>query len=208
MNKLEKLRILVVETRIRITIAIILSAFLFAIPLDYTVIYGATNFLVYLDQYDLDMRIEYPDNWAYREYSGSSYSSEDYTTVFEPAAEISISSNLSTTPSDVYVLIGRNLHLPYKSMPLDLYFDYEKKSKINQGYNITNTGKTFLTDKTPAYEMDVSTVNTGHPEKQVIVLMNQGSKSFYFIYSATPEKFNTYLPVAQQMFMRLSLIGQ
>ena len=45
-------------------------------------------------------------------------------------------------------------------MPLDLYFDYAKKIKISQGFNITNTGKINLTDGRPAYEIDAINNNS------------------------------------------------
>jgi hypothetical protein len=38
----------------------------------------------------------------------------------------------------------------------------------------------------------------------VLVVMNKSPESYYFLYKATPDKFNTYLPIAQQMFKTLS----
>ena len=98
--------------------------------------------------------------------------------------------------------IGKQRDLPYKNMPLDLYFDYEKKFKIIQGYNITNTAKTNLSDGTPAYEIDA--VNNNATDKSIVVIMNKNHESYYFVYSAKPDKFNTYQSIAQQMFKTLS----
>lgn len=77
-----------------------------------------------------------------------------------------------------------------------------KKYKISQGFNITNTGKTNLSDGIPAYEIDALNNNTS--DKSIIVIMNKNHESYYFVYNAKPDKFNTYLPIAQQMFKTLS----
>jgi len=166
--------------------------------------YGQTNNLtgtLDFSNYFLDMNIKYPENWVYSEYN-SFLSSDDYSAVFVPSSEVSFLKNMTASPPDVYVQIAKQRDLPYKNMPLDLYFDYAKKLKISQGFNITNTGKTILSDGTQTYEMDVS--NNTPPVKMIVVLMNKNPESYYFVYNAPPEKFNTYLPIAQQMFKNLS----
>jgi hypothetical protein len=145
--------------------------------------------------YYLDTTIRYPQDWVYNEWT-------NYTAVFSPSSEVSFLSDLSASPSDTYVKIVKQQDLPFQNMPLELYFDYEKKLKINQGYNITNTGKANLSDGTPAYEILAVTNNSS--EKTDTVIMNKNSESYYFVYGAPPDKFDTYLPVAQQMFKTLS----
>lgn len=167
--------------------------------------YAYGESLTYLDysSFMLDMSIRYPANWVYNEYTGNIFSNDDYSTVFVPSSEVSFLSNLSASPpAEVYLEIGKQRDLPYKNMPLDLYFDYAKKIKISQGFNITNTGKTNLTDGRPAYEIDA--VNNNIPNKMIVVLMNKNPESYFFVYSASPDKFNTYLSIAQQMFKTLS----
>lgn len=149
-----------------------------------------------------DMTIRYPQDWVYNEYGGSIFSTDDYTTVFVPSSEVSFLSNLTAVLPDAYVQIGKQRDLPFKNMPLDLYFDYTKKLKISQGFNITSTGKTSLTDGTPAYEIQAATSNS--TEKMVSVIMNKNSESYFFVYSAPPDKFSTYQSIAQQMFKTLS----
>jgi hypothetical protein len=150
------------------------------------------------------MSIKYPNNWVYQEYPGNTltFSNDDYSTVFVPPSEVKFLSNLTAAPADVYVSIAKQRDLPYKNMPLDVYFDYIKKLQISRGNNITSTGKTNLTDGTPAYEIDISDNN--HNKKGVIVIMNKSPESYYLSYAATPKKFNTYLPVAMQMIKTLS----
>jgi hypothetical protein len=150
----------------------------------------------------VEMNIKYPENWVYNEYGGGIFSSDDQSAVFVPSSEVSFLKNLTVSPLDAYVQIAKQRDLPYKNMPLDLYFDFEKKYKISQGFNITNTGKTNLSDGTPAYEIDALNNNTS--DKSIIVIMNKNHESYYFVYNAKPDKFNTYLPIAQQMFKTLS----
>ena len=75
--------------------------------------------------------------------------------------------------------------------------------------NITSTGKTNLTDGTPAYE--IQTINNNGTHKSVFVIMNNlnkkldNSESYYFGYTASPDKFNTYLPIAQQVLKTVQI---
>jgi hypothetical protein len=176
----------------------------FAVYIIWTIIDSYVYAIPYLEYsgYSVDMNIRYPENWVYNEYGGGIFSTDDYTTVFIPSSEVTFLRNLTASLPDAYVQIGKQRDLPYKNMPLDLYFDYAKKIKISQGFNITNTGKTNLTDGTPAYEIDA--INNNTPIKMIVVLMNKNPESYFFVYSASPDKFNTYLPIAQQMFKTLS----
>ena len=157
-----------------------------------------TNYLQYSNS-DLDMRIKYPDNWVYTEYIPF-IPNDDIHAKFIPSSEVSFLDNL-TASTDVKVIIGKQVDLPYDNMPLDLYFDYVKKLQTNGGFNITNTGKTNMSDGNPAYELVSS--NKDIPVKSVTVIMNKFPESYFFIYEATPEKFNTYLPIAQEMYKTL-----
>ena len=68
--------------------------------------------------YDLSMVIRYPQNWVYDE------SAENYETAFFPSSEISfMSNNLTEEPRpNVTIVISKPGDLPYRDMPLDLYF--------------------------------------------------------------------------------------
>jgi hypothetical protein len=151
------------------------------------------------------MVIRYPQNWVYDE------SAENYATTFFPSSEISfMSNNLTEEPRpNVAIVIGKPVDLPYRNMPLNLYFDYTKAKIISGGNNITSTGKTNLTDGTPAYE--IQTINNNGTYKAVLVIMNNlnkksnNSESYYFGYAASPDKFNTYLPIAQQVLKTLQI---
>src|SRR4249919_198712 len=116
--------------------------------------------------YDLSMVIRYPQNWVYNE------SAENYATAFFPSSEISFMSNNLTEESrpNVTIVIGKRVDLPYRNMPLDLYFDYTKAMIISGGNNITSTEKTNLTDGTPAYEIQTIINNGTH--KAAFVIMN------------------------------------
>ena len=165
-------------------------------------VYGKPSNYLYYSSYYAGLSIKYPEDWVYNEYGNYIFSTDDYTTVFVPSTEVTFQSNLTAANPDVYVQIGKQRDLPYNNMPLDLYFDYSKRLKISQGFNITNTGKTNLTDGTQAYEIDA--VNSDEPNKTVVDLFNKNHESYYFVYSARPDKFNTYLSIAQEMFKTLS----
>jgi hypothetical protein len=189
------------ETIGKISLILIIA---FVVYIIWTIIDAYVYAFPYLEYsgYTVDMNIRYPENWVYNEYGGGIFSNDDYSTVFVPSSEVSFLSNLTASFPDANIQIGKQRDLPYKNMPLDLYFDYEKKLKISQGYNITNTGKTNLSDGRPAYEIDA--VNNDVQDKTIVVLMNKNPESYYFVYSAKPDKFNTYLSIAQQMFKTLS----
>jgi hypothetical protein len=174
-------------------------------------IFAQNSYLQYTSS-SVGQDIKYPIDWVYNEYTNY-FSNDDLTTVFEPSSTISFNES-SPSMDFVSVTIGKQKDLPYKNMPLDLYLEYVTKLRVNEGNNITNVEKTKLSDRTPAYEMDIiSTNNSGKSDltstndtgKSIIVLMNKSPESYYFVYSASPDKFNTYLPIAQQMFKTLKI---
>jgi hypothetical protein len=181
-----------------------------------------SNFLQYTGS-SVGVDIKYPIDWVYNEYTNY-FSNDDLTTVFTPSSMVSFNES-SPSMDFASVTIGKQKDLPYKNMPLDLYLEYVKKLRVNEGNNITNVQKTKLSDGTPAYVLDIvstgdtgksemlSTNNTGKSEmfstnntgKTRIVLMNKSPESYYFVYSASPNKFDTYWPIAQQMFKTVKI---
>lgn len=161
----------------------------------------------YLDYsgYGVDMNIRYPSDWVYNEYNQgfTLFGNDDKYTLFIPSSEVSLNQTYNTDSDRpaAYVSIGQKLDLPYNNMALDLYFEYMKKLRGENGDNITNTGKIKLSDGSPAYEIDSTSNNT---RKSVLVVMTKSPESYYFEYDALPDKFNTYLPIAQEMFKTLS----
>jgi hypothetical protein len=184
------------------TTLLVVSLSIFYLVITISVAYSQpTSFSQYSSNY-LDMGIKYPNDWVYQEYTGNIFSTDDYATIFVPPSEVSFLSNSSASTPNVTIQISKQRDLPYKNMPLDLYLDYVKKLQISQGNNVTNATKTNLSDGTPAYQIDV--LNENLNSKMVLVVMNKSPESYYFLYKATPDKFNTYLPIAQQMFKTLS----
>ena len=143
----------------------------------------------------LKIKMKYPKNWVYTE-NTYIFSKDDWFAKFIPSSLISVDQN--TTLHATYVTVAQQRDLPYKNMPLDVYLQYVKKFRIDHGDNITNTGLTLLSDGTPAYEIDF--INKDNSRKAVIIIMNKNPQSYYFMYDATVDKFDTYLPVAKQMF--------
>lgn len=164
-----------------------------------------SNYLYYQDSL-VGMSINYPSDWVYNEHGMGFRFSDDIDTRFIPSSEISFDQS-NTTESDrplTYVSIGKKLDLPYKNMPLDLIYEYMKKLRTDNGDNITDTGKIKLYGF-PAYEIDFTSNDT---RKTVLVISNIDAESYFFEYSALPDKFNTYLPIAQEMFKTLAIIGR
>jgi len=190
------------------------TAFLLAITLVFYLPYAFGQPATYLDYKgsSLGLDIKYPMDWVYNEYTNY-FSNDDLISVFQPSSTISFNES-SPSMGFASVTIGKQKDLPYKNMPLDLYLEYLKKLRANEGDNITKVEKTKLSDGTPAYEMDITSANnTGKSNitsannsgKSIIVLMNKSPESYYFVYSASPDKFNTYLPAAQQMIRTLKI---
>src|SRR5437867_625831 len=103
------------------------------------------------------MNMNYPSDWVYNEYNLGfiSYGGSDQYARFIPSSEVSFNqSNMTESDPAAYVSIGKKQDLPYENMPLDLYFEYAKKLRVDNGDSITNTGKTKLADGAPAYEID------------------------------------------------------
>lgn len=84
-------------------------------------------------------------------------------------------------------------------MPLDFYFNYAT-TKLFDNDHIYSTQKTQLSDGTPAYQIDVIKNNA----KATMWVFSNALESYYLVYEATPDKFDTYLPIAQDMFKSLS----
>ena len=164
------------------------------------------NFLEYSNGF-MDMNIRYPSDWVYNEYNFGFITDlgRDQYALFIPSSEVSLNqSNMTKSDLAAYVSIGKKQDFPYQNMPLDLYFEYAKKLRVDNGDSVTNTGKTKLSDGSPAYEIDFTSNDT---RKSIVVIMNKNPESHYFEYTALPDKFNTYLPVAQQMFKTLIING-
>jgi hypothetical protein len=158
----------------------------------------STSYLQYSNSL-IGLDIKYPNDWAY----GEETSSPEYAyTDFIPPSYVP--PDISSVPL-IYVEIARLLNPPYKNMPLDPYFEYTKNLMLDNSSILYGTKKISLSDGTPAYEINVLDVLENNTKKTIRVF-TKSPESYYFVYSATQDKFDTYLPIAEEMFKSLSFI--
>jgi hypothetical protein len=147
-----------------------------------------------------DMKLDYPDDWLFNENKGSN---EGWYSQYTPSSIISFNDTDQILSPEAYVVIGQLKDMPYKNMPLDLYLDYVKNLRNDEGDNMTGIKKINLSDGTPAYE--ISSSSKDGVRKSVMMIMNKSPESYYFKYEAKTDKFDTYLNTAQQMFKTLKI---
>lgn len=151
-----------------------------------------------------DMKLDYPNDWVFNENKENKlFKDGGWYYQYFPSSTVSFNNTEAILSPEVYVAIGQPKNLPYKNMPLDLYLEYEKKLRMDEGENITSIKKINQPDGTPAYE--ISSSSKDGLGKSLMIIVNKSPESYYFTYEAKADKFDTYLNTVQQMFKTLEI---